>query len=272
MRFWLILVGMGLTVLPVGAAEIGTGDLASLPPANVVILGEVHDNPTHHANQAQAVAALAPRALVFEMLTPEQAAIATPALRADPVALGTALGWEAAGWPDFAMYAPIFTAGPGAAIFGGALSRAVVRQAVRDGAAAVFGDDAASYGLTTPLVPADQAAREAAQQAAHCNALPETILPGMVQAQRLRDAALARAIVQAVAATSGPVAVITGTGHARRDEGIPAVLSLAAPNLRVLSVGQAEAPLPADAPFDLWLVTPPAPREDPCAGFTPPKG
>ena len=46
-----------------------------LPRADVVLLGEVHDNPAHHAFQAEAVAYLAPRALVFEMLTPAQAAL-----------------------------------------------------------------------------------------------------------------------------------------------------------------------------------------------------
>ena len=35
------------------------------------VIGEVHDNPHHHRNQARAVAALKPGAIVFEMLTPE---------------------------------------------------------------------------------------------------------------------------------------------------------------------------------------------------------
>jgi uncharacterized iron-regulated protein len=36
--------------------------------ADVVVLGEVHDNPQHHANQAAVVRALQPSALVFEMI------------------------------------------------------------------------------------------------------------------------------------------------------------------------------------------------------------
>jgi len=58
--------------------------------------------------------------------------------------------------------------------------------------------------------------------------------------------------------------VITGAEHARRDTG---VLAVAAPGLRVLSVGQMEADPGVDAPFDLWLVTPAVAREDPCAAF-----
>ena len=255
---------------PAGAGEVGPADLASLPPADVVILGELHDNPVHHANQVAAVEALKPAALVFEMLTPEQAVQVTPAIRSDAAALGAALGWEEAGWPDFAMYHPIFTAAPSAQVFGAAFPRPDVSRATAEGAAEVFGPEAVRYGLDLPLPAEEQAAREAEQAEAHCDALPVELLPGMVAAQRLRDAGLARAVVEAVAETGGPVAVITGNGHARKDRGLAVYLSRAAPGLSVLSVGQFEEPpeaAEADAAFDLWLVTEPAEREDPCAVF-----
>ena len=263
------LLALMVSVLPLAASPIAPADLpGALAGWPVVLLGEVHDNAEHHRVQAEAVAALRPRALVFEMLSPEQAALVTPALRNDPAALAAALRWETSGWPDFAMYHPIFLAAPEAQVFGAALPRDQVRSAFVSGAAAALGPDAARYGLDRALEPADQAAREALQQQAHCGALPDTMLPGMVEAQRLRDAALARAVVQAMAATGGPVAVITGTGHVRKDQGIPAALSVAAPGLRVLAVGQLEADPGPDAPFDLWVVTAPQPRPDPCAAFT----
>ncbi|MDP3960842.1 MAG: ChaN family lipoprotein [Pseudorhodobacter sp.] len=248
------------------AGPIPPEALDHLPVADVVVLGEVHDNPLHHVNQARALAALRPRALVFEMLTPDQVA-RLPADRSDPVALEAALGWRAAGWPDFAMYHPLFIVAPAAQIFGGAMARADVVRAMQDGAAAVFGPDAAGYGLTAVLAAPLRAVLEAEQAQAHCGALHADLLPGMVEAQRLRDAALARAVVAALAETGGPVAVITGTGHARKDRGVPAVLAGAAPTLRVLSIGQAEADPGGDAPFDLWLITAPVDRGDPCAVF-----
>lgn len=262
------MLALMLTAWPALAGPIDPAALpAAMQGADVVVLGEVHDNPAHHAHQAQAVAALRPAALVFEMLTPDQAARVTPQNRTDAAELEAALGWEAAGWPDFAMYHPIFLAAPGAAIHGAALPRDEVRQAVRSGAAAVFGAEAATYGLDQPLEPEDLAARIALQEAAHCGKLPADLLPGMVEAQRLRDAALARAVVQAMAQTGGPVAVITGTGHARRDQGLPVPLALAAPGLRVLSLGQLEADPGPDAPFDLWIVTEAPPRGAPCAAL-----
>ncbi|AMY67878.1 ChaN family lipoprotein [Frigidibacter mobilis] len=267
MRHALILT-LCVCAAPALAEQIQPDALADLR-ADVVILGEVHDNPVHHAHQAQAVAALAPAALVFEMLTPDQAALVSDANRGDAASLGAALAWEASGWPDFTLYHPIFTAAPQARIYGAALPRDQVRRSVTEGAAAILGEDAGRFGLTVPLPDAELAARVVDQMEAHCNAMPAEMMPGMVEAQRLRDAALARAAVQAMADSGGPVAVIAGSGHARRDWGIPAALALAAPELSVISVGQIEAEGAADPdqPFDLWLVTPPTPREDPCAAF-----
>ncbi|MCF8509978.1 MAG: ChaN family lipoprotein [Rhodobacteraceae bacterium] len=250
---------------PATAAEIAPEALdamATFRGAQVVILGEIHDNPIHHGHQARAVAALQPKALVFEML-PE--GVVMPASHDGSDDLAKALGWNTSGWPEFSMYYPIFAAAPAARIYGAEVSRNTARRAFEQGVAAVFGADAAEYGLTERLPSDDQTAREAEQALAHCNALPPTLLPGMVDVQRLRDAALARAVVQALADTGGPVAVITGTGHARRDQGVPAVLARLAPNLPVLSIGQFEEAPEPDAPFDLWLVTDPEPREDPCA-------
>lgn len=255
-----------LFTLPAWAEEITRNDLSALPAADVVVLGEVHDNADHHANQALAVKAIAPRALVFEMLTPEQAGL-MPDDRGDADRLAAALQWDVSGWPDFALYHPIFTAAPDARVYGANVPRERLRAAIATGAAAAFGPDAARYGLGNALLPDDQTAREAEQAEAHCGALPPEMLPGMVQAQRLRDAALARATEDALRDTGGPVVVITGTGHARRDTGLPAALAMANPAMRVLSVGQLESDPGPDAPFDLWLINPAPQRPDPCLAF-----
>lgn len=267
-RFALLALIQCLVGLPAAAEAISDTALdepATFSGADVVILGEVHDNPTHHANQARAVGTIAPKALVFEMLPPGVQMPDGPTTQED---LAKALGWNAHGWPDFALYFPILTAAPTARVYGAEVTRDQAQRAFKDGIVAVFGDDAAAYGLNTPLPAGDQSAREAEQLAAHCNALPLDLLPGMVAVQRLRDATLARAVAQAMADTGGPVAVITGTGHARRDQGLPAALALVVPDTQVLSIGQFEEAPPADAPFDLWLISDPFPREDPCKALT----
>ncbi|MCL3881962.1 ChaN family lipoprotein [Marivita sp. GX14005] len=236
--------------------------------ADVVFLGELHDNPGHHARQAEYVERIAPTALVFEMLTPDQAARVTPELLANPREMAEALDWADSGWPDFSMYHPIFVAGGEAAVFGAAVPRGVARDAMRSGVVESFSGDAGRFGLDRALPEAEQAAREAAQMAAHCDALPEDMLPGMVDIQRLRDAELARAALEAFEAHGGPVVVITGNGHARRDRGAPVYLAAAAPELEIAALGQGEEGAAAPAgDFDEIAFSPPAERDDPCEAF-----
>ncbi|TMM51109.1 hypothetical protein FDT80_14680 [Sulfitobacter sabulilitoris] len=233
--------------------------------ADVVVLGEAHDNPAHHATQARWVAALRPAALVFEMLTPDQAVRVTPAVRTDPGALADALEWDASGWPDFAMYYPIFAAAPDAVVLGAGLPRDTMQTVMTDGADAL--PDAARFGLNSALPKDQQAAREDLQAEAHCGALPETMLPGMVKVQRARDAALARAALDAIAQTGGPVAVIAGNGHARRDWGVPHLLAQAEDKITVFALGQAEDGRAPEGGFDLVVNADAVERGDPCAAF-----
>jgi len=234
--------------------------------ADIHVLGEVHDNPEHHVRQAEIVARLQPAALVFEMLTPEQARAARGVPRDDAATLSEALGWEGTGWPDFKMYHPIFAAAPEAEIFGAALDRETLTRARIDGAADAFGPEATQYGLV-PLPPEDQAAREVEQARAHCDMLPDELLPGMVEVQRMRDAHFARVAVEAFAQAGGPVVVIAGTGHARTDVGIPAALAAARPDLAVVALGQLEQEPEGAVPFDVVAISPGPERDDPCAVF-----
>ncbi|PVA09151.1 hypothetical protein DC366_15690 [Pelagivirga sediminicola] len=230
------------------------------PPADIVILGEVHDNPDAHLGQAEALAALQPTAVVFEMLTAGEAA------RADADRTLIEDAWEASGWRDFPLYAPIFDALGDARIIGAAAPRDAVRAVYGDGPAALFGEDAARYGLDKPLDAAQQTQREAQQFDAHCQAMPLETMGGMVAVQRYRDAVFARAALEALEAYGPPVAVIAGNGHARTDWGIPAMIARAAPEVTTHAIGFVEAR--ADTPFDDIRVVPPAERDDPCASLT----
>ena len=269
MRAFLATLCCALTLAGQPRAEAAEAAMiaAAARGSDLVLLGEVHDNPGHHDRQAAVLAALSPTAIVFEMISPAQAALVTPALAGDRSALAERLDWANSGWPDFEFYAPLFAFGAQVPIYGAHLDRAAARAAFDQGAAAVFAGDAARFGLSDPLPEDEQAAREAGQQAAHCGALPDHILPAFVEAQRLRDAALAEAALDALAAHGGPVAVITGNGHARRDWGIPALVARAAPGVSVFALGQFEAAPSGDVPFDLWAVSGPVDRPDPCAAF-----
>jgi uncharacterized iron-regulated protein len=138
---------------------------------------------------------------------------------------------------------------------------------VRVGFALPFVPQAEAYGLTSELDAEELADRLNLQMAAHCNALPLDLLPGMVDLQRLRDAVLARAALDALAETGGPVAVITGNGHARKDWGLPAYVARIAPEVSLFSLGQSEDGAAPEGGFDLVLDAPGVDRPDPCLAF-----
>jgi len=230
---------------------------------DIFVLGELHDNPAHHMEQAQRVALIEPTALVFEMLSPEQAAASVGADLLDRLALEEALGWDGSGWPDFAMYHPVFASAPGAMIYGAAVPREMLSAAMDEGAETVV----ARPDLLPPVSDAEWAARIALQGQVHCGALPEEMLPGMVEAQRVRDAGFAHVALEAFDETGGPVVVITGNGHARTDWGVPAAIARARPDVEVFALGQFEGPVEEGAPFDEVVLTEPMERGDPCEAF-----
>jgi len=261
-----LLCPLTLLIAPLLALPVAAGPLRGVS-ADIYVLGEVHDNPEHHRVQAEAVSDIAPSALVFEMLTPEQAGKVTDELRDDAAALAKVLEWEASGWPDFAMYHPIFTAAPTAAIYGAGVPRDETRKAMKIGIPRAFGSDAERYGLAHDLDADQLADRLNLQMDAHCGALPLDLLPAMVDLQRLRDAVLARTALAALDETGGPVVVITGNGHARRDWGVPSYIERVAPGVTVFALGQGEDGRTPDGGFDMVLDAPGVERDDPCAAF-----
>lgn len=260
-------------VLNIGAALwvalfASVAALAEVPQsardAQVVVLGELHDNPDHHRRQADWVAALNPKALVFEMLTDQQAARAANQWGSQKE-LDILIGWSTSAWPSFDMYFPIFAAASEALIYGAGVPRDALRQQLKTPL-----DQhplASVFGLNLPADPDQQAEREAGQSRAHCGALPDEMLPVMVNAQRIRDAALADATLRALRHTGGPVAVITGNGHARTDWGMPALLAYAAPDVSVFALGQSEEGGALSGTFTVIRDAPAPDRGDPCAAF-----
>lgn len=281
----LLTVGCAASPLPMPGAIVARGGaivtedelVAALSKVPIVVLGEVHDNPVHHARQAWLVSRLKPGGLAFEMIpsASEEGIRVYLDQGGKRRGIGPAIGWDRMGWPDWDLYAPIVEAAPGAYIAGGGVSRADIRLAMMAGAAGAFGSGAGRLGLDRPLDPAVRAEIEDEMIASHCNKLPRSVAADMVEAQRLRDARFAAAVGRAFANGQGRAAVlITGNGHARTDRGVPAFLREAAPELPVLSVGMLELRQGEDPraeaeglPFDFVWFSDPAERDDPCGAF-----
>jgi uncharacterized iron-regulated protein len=254
--------------------------LSAAAKADVVLLGEQHDHPDHHLLQTRVLSMLVRSgrrpAVAFEQLDLEDQADVDAALRgsrgrsaterADDIA--GAVAWQESGWPDFAIYRPVFEAALGAELPIRAAN--LSREKLRTRDASVL-----------PLPPLAAAARRALEEdivAAHCGHADERMLAPMVEAQRRRDVAMSVAVAERPA-TDG-VVLIAGFGHARRDYGVPSVLAAIHPRLRVLSIAflavrddvsdpPGYAPLlHADAlPFDFVWFTPRTDDEDPCEKF-----
>ncbi len=232
--------------------------LRAMKAAEIVILGERHDNPIHHRTQAEIVALLAPKGLAFEMIK-----------RADEDAANAGrTGWENETWSIWDDYRQIIEAAPDAKIAGGGLSRDTLRSSVKLGAAVAWGDKGRRYRLLDQLPMDVTRDMIEEQRIAHCDGLPKHMLPGMVEAQQLRDAAFADAALRLVEAGHIPTVLITGNGHARTDRGSPLYLRRAAPDVSVISVGIIESgDKVSAAPFDYTIYTEPFDRGDPCADF-----
>ncbi len=236
---------------------------------DIFLLGEIHDNPTHHDIQAQWIDRIAPSAVVFEMLTPQQAQAVMDLSNRSTDDIRDVTQWDQSGWPSFDIYAPVFDAVGNRPIIGAGVPRDDMRAVMAQGVVASFGaQQAAQFGLDQPLDAGQQMQREQAQLVAHCNAMPGEMLPIMVDLQRYRDAVLARAAVAALDQFGAPVVVITGNGHARKDWGVPVYIAAARPELNVFALGLYEAGAADFGQFDQTLTAEPVTRPDPCAGFT----
>jgi uncharacterized iron-regulated protein len=259
---------------------------ASLAAADLVALGETHDNPDHHLLQARLLRAILAGgrrpALAFEMLTSDQQpAVDASLARAprDPDALAEAVGWKTSRWPDFSFYRPIFAVAleAGLPIVAANLTRDEVRRIVAKGRDGLDEGLRARLAREEPLPDAILADLREEMTASHCGQLPRSLVDPLVLAQRARDARIAERML-AAGGTRGAV-LISGSGHARADRGVPAIVAKDAPDKKVVSVGLVEVdPEATDPsgytdgasrplPFDYVVFTPGAKREDPCAGI-----
>ena len=225
-----------------------------------MILGEIHDNPEHHRLQRVVLEALAarggPRLLAMEQFDSEhQAAIdAARASGADAEALADAGHFDRKGW-GWPLYRPLvqFALESGWPLVAANLSRTEARALVAD----------PGRSELAPAAPSVRGALERDIIDGHCGAAPEAKrLAGMVEAQRARDARMASVL-------KSESVLIAGSGHARRDRGVP--LYLPSDDLISIAFMEVEPGMarPQDfadaASYDYLWFTPRAARDDPCS-------
>jgi len=255
--------------------------------ADIVYLGESHDNPHHHLDQIRVLEVMladgARPALAFEMLAQDQQQAVDAAMleSADRSALAKRLGWGERGWPDFEMYRPLFDLARryGLPVIAIDLSQPVVRRISKEGLAALPADE--QRRLVSRLAPDADRQRGLARdiEAAHCGLLPAAAVPGMVDAWHARNVTMARQIIMALE-RAPQVVVIVGRGH-QAPGGLADQVGALRPGARQLIVDLVEAGegKPDHATPELgigggiggrsgWRIVwsnPPVERPDPCA-------
>jgi uncharacterized iron-regulated protein len=245
--------------------------------AEVLLLGETHDNPEHHRLQRRILAARqltgARPALLMEQFDIDQ----QPAIDA-VVIKGGDLGPLMRGW-DWSQYRGLATEamGAGMPLRAANLPRTSLRPVVRDGFSTIPAAESERLALNAAWDDARDKYMSGVIEASHCGKVSPSLRDGLVRAQRLRDATLADV---ALANIGQGVIFILGRGHARRDVGVPRYLETRRPGTRVFSIGLVEVsaansdasryetervgPAPA---FDVIWFTPRAERPDPCLAF-----
>ncbi len=249
----------------------------------IVLLGEIHDNPFHHQFRAALLRGFEPRATsVFEQFdTSQQVAIHNSTKSTTSVdQFLTDVDWRASGWAQY-DYRPLFDAALTAKmpIYAGDVPKSIIRQAAKQGEAAITPEERARLKLDVQLPANQQDAILTELEASHCGMMPKTAFTGMAFAQRLRDATLADVALKAHAA-HGSAIVMAGNGHVRGDRGIAWYIRQREPNVKVVTVALVEvedgktdpaAYVPRDPDgkpaVDYVVFTPKHVRADPCDAF-----
>ena len=257
--------------------------------ADVVLIGETHDNPDHHKLQAYLIRELAHKgkhpAIVMEMIGGDKAdALASYQVANGATADGLAskLDWDNSGWPAWSIYRPIAEAALGAnfLVFPGDPGKDQMAQVSEGGLAELSYSERLRLGLAAQLPVPLAAALASDIKSAHCNQITDSALNVMTQAQRYRDAVLADNILKAADKSGGGAVLIAGGGHVRTDRGVPYYLRTRASGLKVVSILLSEVEAGVENPEDavphdpdgkpaadyVWF-TARSERPDPCLEF-----
>lgn len=256
---------LGLALLAGCAASPPVADsptsrrIATLLPADAVLIGEQHDAPEHHVIERETVEALVARgrlaALTLEMAEEGNGTGHLPA-DATEEQVRAALSWNDKAWP-WGHYGPAVMAAvrAGVPVTGANLPRERMKDAMAD------------VSLDAQLSDSARLAQQKAVREGHCNLLPESQIGPMTRIQIARD----RAMAQAVAKARQPgktVLLIAGAGHVLRSLGVPQHLpsDMKLASVQLLATGSATPAGPTPDYDSIWK-TAPLPLQDYCASL-----
>ncbi len=245
-----------------------------------VIVGETHDNEEHHQIQAQVLGWFieAKKSVnpVFEMLSKEQLSKTKNSLITSSDSFFDKVAWDDSGWPDRKLYKPIFdiVIEQNLPIIGAETERNVLMQLMQKGEKELP-TEIMTYMNLVSLNPKFKNQIKQDIIDSHCGMLPEKMVDPMILGQRVRDAVMAKVVIEASA--TGTTLLIAGSGHGRKDYGVPAYIKSRQPQASITAISIMEVVEdvqdPAEyseawasdvIPFDYVWFTKRIERDDPC--------
>lgn len=262
-----LLAGCGIIKKDSAAGRI-TGMQEAANP-QVLLLGEVHDNPQGHKLRYEELKRRVDGGwrpvIAMEQFDHEDQELLDEAQKGCLDAGCVIRVMSKKGW-DWQQYYPVIQLAldrhlPLVAVN---LSRTNASKVVRDGVASSFdAKTVAEYRLGEPISADWRKAQEREIRTGHCNMLPDMMVPGMVDAQMARDIWMAKLIRDQ---QPRDVVLIAGNGHVRKDIGVPRWLNAVGTKLTVKTVGYVEGGGMKEQ-FDEVRSLPAQKRPDPCAKF-----
>lgn len=239
--------------------------LERIDKSQFVLLGEKHDNETHHQIQALLLGKSLTNddVVVFEMLTRDQQPVIDQFQSGDLslAQLPAALNWKKSGWPSWEFYAPLFniTDKAGAKILYGSYPRSELKHMM-------------TPDPDQPFQMPDHLKTELEEQIriGHCDLLPKSMISPMSLIQVAKDRLMADQMIKGK--RGGKAYLIAGDGHVRKDIAVPYHLAQKAPDMTVFVLGILEEQAATSSEdlfnqYDSIWTTDAVPEEDYCAGL-----
>ncbi len=248
-----------------------------------LMLGETHDNRIHHQNQAWAINLLHDHqrsaVVAFEMISQQQGQVIADRKYDSSESLIVGLDHIKSNWKYQQFYAGIFDAVIKAdyTILPANFDRPKIMLIIREGEGELSPE--VKTMLDDNALPADQVAASRKEiEGSHCGMINEKMTESMMLMQRAKDAQMALALAGQDDVDTR--VLVAGSGHVRKDRGVPFYLSSQDQENNLLVIGWLEVQTDiADVesyatqwgahqlPFDYVWFTPRVDRPDPCEQF-----
>ena len=254
--------------------------LSNISVGKYILLGETHDNIRHHLNQAWVIDNLARQtystSVSFEMINDTQGIFIADKDIKTPDDLIDLLNHNKSSWEYETYYKGLFESvlQAGFRIYPANIERRKLSEIIRQNKSELP-TETEQLMLQVSLTHDMENSLQEEIIESHCGMIDQKTAKPMMQGQRIRDATMALSLLNSDASNNR--VLIAGSGHVRKDRGVPMYLSSQDIEASTIAVSMLEVEQDLvdvssyqtrwdanEFPFDYVWFTARAIREDPC--------